>query len=116
MQRLWGGDATRQGIYRVNKKDNDRVGNCWIEGRLKDDDLILCVEKAGDWFYTYYLIHYINYTNKKWLEMELIPKEFGAYQIGTFLHKLKSQEFHLLMAREKIKVEIDCDLNTYEDN
>ena len=100
--RSWGGDAKIQGIYRLRSQDLDRVGSSvWTKGRLLVDDLVLCVALSGDCFYTYYLIHYINYSNHKGLSMKLVPMSFGAYQMGFFFTNQNLVNFTYLWPEKK---------------
>ncbi len=64
------------GVYEVEDAGyaNSRIGNCWMAGRLKKGDLLLCLEHAGDCFHNFMLIEK---TNNAWRG---IPgSKFGAY-------------------------------------
>lgn len=84
MSMSWGGSAEIGGIYRIRPEDHQRVGHCWMKGRLKDDDLCLCVEHSGDSFYTYMLMEFIGNGFKA-----IVNSEFGAYQFSGDPLKIK---------------------------
>jgi hypothetical protein len=69
-----------------------------MRGRLKQDDLILCIKHTGDCFFDYILIK--EYANG----LKGIPQSrFGAYVLGEEVDKkLNEKEFHLLCAGEFI--------------
>lgn len=96
----WGGSATIGGVYRVSPEDHVQVGHCWMRGRLKDDDLCLCVAHSGDGFYTYMLMEFIANGYRA------IPNsEFGAYQFHGDLLKIKisKSEFERLIKGDFIQ-------------
>jgi hypothetical protein len=95
MTRSWGQGASIGSIYKVSPDDFSRVGNCWMKGRLKDGDLILCIEHSGDHFFDYVLI--IPYANGM---RAALGSQFGAYTLGEEIKNLPSRDFHLLMAGE----------------
>lgn len=96
MSRAWGEGAEIGTVYRVSVADNDRVGNCWMKGRLKDGDLILCKAHSGDCFFDYVLID-DTYSNG-W--KAILKSEFGAYFLGKPVAKLPRSEFDKLMCGE----------------
>jgi hypothetical protein len=74
----WGSGAEIGALYRIRPEDFGRVGCCWMAGRLKDGDLVLCVAHSGDCFFDYILIY--EYANG----IEGIPgSSFGAYTLGS---------------------------------
>jgi hypothetical protein len=97
--RDWGGSAVPGVLYRVrHEADTQRVGHCWMRGRLKAGDLVLCMAHAGDHFYDYILVE--EYANG----LKGLPNSrFGAYQLGERDKiELTAREFHLLAAGEFI--------------
>lgn len=99
MFRPWGKGATIGKFYRLTKsEDLNRVGSCWMKGRLNINDLILCIKHTGDCFYDYILIK--EFGNG----LQGLPEsEFGAYTCGEPINiNLNDKEFHLLCAGEFI--------------
>ncbi len=64
-------------LWRINDPRTVRVGNCFLEGRLKKGDLFLCVKHSGDCFQDYiYVEEYANGLRGR-------PQwAFGSYGIG----------------------------------
>lgn len=98
MDRPWGSGASIGTMYKLSKKDLDRVGSCWMSGRLMVGDLVLCIRHSGDCFYDYILVEEgANF-------YEGIPgSEFGSYTLGTKVKEFSNKEYHLLAAGETIK-------------
>lgn len=91
-------------ILKISEKDFDRVGACWMKGRLKVNDLVMAIAHSGDCFWTYMLVD-DRYTSAKNQRLYFLIKEssFGAYVLGThYTVQPSEREFHLLMAGEKI--------------
>lgn len=64
-------------LWRIQDPESVRIGCCFLAGRLKKDDLFLCIEHSGDCFQTYmYVEEYSNCLigRKEW--------NFGSYGIG----------------------------------
>lgn len=87
------------GVYQLKThKDvesvNGRMGDCWMKGRLKRGDLLLCTQNSGDHFYSYILLR--QYSNG-W---QGIPgAEFGAYDFTVDpVHKVDNATRELLAA------------------
>lgn len=81
-------------LYTLEKNDLSRIGDCWLKGRLRAGDVILCVAHSGDCFNDYVLINpFLNGLNA------ILGSEFGAYVLGKKLNWQPSKkEYHLLMA------------------
>ncbi len=43
-------------VFRLRPSDLDRVGRCWMQGRLREGDLVMPVEHSGDCFFSYELL------------------------------------------------------------
>ena len=86
-------------LYRVrDDSENSRVGHCWMAGRLRKGDLLLCIEHSGDCFNNYVLCEL--HTNAI---RALHGSKFGAYVFGDpLVEELTAREFHLLMAGESV--------------
>jgi hypothetical protein len=100
MSERWRGGANIGALYRVaDERDLARVGNCWMSGRLRVGDLLLCLAHSGDCFYDYMLVK--EYDNG----LEGIPRsKFGAYVLGEpSSPRLTSRQYHLLAAGEFVK-------------
>lgn len=79
-------------IWRIKDPKSVRVGNCFLSGRLKTNDLFLCICHSGDCFQNY--IYVEEYDNC------LIGKpewKFGSYGIGDAEKiDIKTEEFEKL--------------------
>jgi hypothetical protein len=85
-------------LYILATEDLSRVGNCWMKGRLKVGDVILCIDHGGDYFNDYLLMDV-----RDSFIRAIVASEFGAYMLGTKLHwRPTKREFHLLCAGESI--------------
>lgn len=95
-------------LLTISEKDFDRVGICWMAGRLKDGDLIMCIEHAGDCFWHYALVRHdftLARTGRQGYEL-IIGSKFGAYVLGEpYEFQPSAREFHLLMAGEITSLE-----------
>ncbi|MBA7710292.1 hypothetical protein ES703_119232 [subsurface metagenome] len=98
----WGEGNDVGCVYIFDKEDLNRVGNCWMDGRLRVGDIVLCVGHSGDCFYDYILIGAGNNF------VEGIPdSEFGSYTLSNQLKwKPTNKEFHLLCAGESLVVDV----------
>lgn len=109
-QGRWRGDHYPGLVLRVLEDDNRRVGQCWMRGRLKEGDIIMCLEHAGDCFYNYALVRPNKSKNEsivtrdgKQVYQLIEGSRFGAYQLGTpHDWQPSTREFHLLMAGEMV--------------
>lgn len=98
-------------MYILNEHDLSRIGNCWMEGRLLINDIILCVDHTGDCFNNYVLIYPFMNGIKAILE-----SKFGAYQLGTKLNWQPSEtEYYKLLADEDIIINPDHFHPLYEE-
>jgi hypothetical protein len=101
--RDWGTGATIGAMYRVrDTRQLSRVGHCWMAGRLKVGDLLLCVGHSGDCFFNYILVEECANGLKG------IPESrFGAYVLGELIPlRPTAREFHLLAAGEFVPLEL----------
>lgn len=106
------GGAFHGQIVHIQQQDFDRVGNCWMKGRLLEGDLAMVIQHSGDCFWTYQLVehHTVNGSTRK-RGYRLIPESsFGAYVLGTpYEYQPTTREMHLLMAGEYISMEADSE-------
>jgi hypothetical protein len=88
-------------IVRLSAEDNERVGHCWMEGRLKDGDLAMAIEQSGDCFWDYQLLE------KDAVGYRLIKEsEFSAYVLGKkHEYQPSPREVRLLLAGESVALE-----------
>ena len=93
----------------ANKFDLERIGDCWMNGRVKIGDITMCIGHSGDCFHNFILLkHGVNF-------IKGIPEsKFGAYNFGV---EIKSwcptmREFHLLCAGETLTYGIDIKLES----
>lgn len=94
----WRGGAIEGALYRIGADDLDRVGSCWMKGRLKIGDLVLCIKHSGGCFYDYILV--TEYANPS---IQGIPGSmFGAYTLGKKEAELNYKDFHLVAAGESV--------------
>jgi len=88
-------------LWRIKNPDTVRIGDCFLSGRLKKNDLFLCVKHSGDCFQSY--IYVQEYTDC------LIGKDqwgFGSYGIGDSESiDLKDGEFEILKGGGRVVVE-----------
>lgn len=105
-------------IVSIDETDFSRVGNCWMNGRLKKGDLAMVLSHSGDCFFDYALV-----ATKFWINdgkeyrpdlpmrhgYRLIQEsKFGAYTLGTtYKYQPTTREYHLLMAGETTTMEAD---------
>ena len=86
-------------LFRINNPESVRVGNCFLNGRLKQGDLFLCVGHGGDCFQDYiYIEEYSNclIAKKEWY--------FGSYGIGDADEvRLKVGEFDILKTGGRVE-------------
>ena len=108
--RSWRGGHHPGLVLRVLEDDNRRVGDCWMRGRLKHNDVIMCLEHAGDCFYNYVLVRpnknpnesIVNVDGKQVYQL-IEGSRFGAYELGLpHTWQPTAREFHLLMAGEMV--------------
>lgn len=100
----WGGGAVIRGIYRLGKDCPERVGSCWAKGRLREGDLLLCEQHAGDCFYNYWLIDARSVNINGDLVCKLVLECIGAYTLGKIVTTLSSRDYHLLLAGETVDI------------
>jgi hypothetical protein len=96
------GDHYQGLVIRITNDDLDRVGQCWMRGRLREGDLAMAIRHCGDCFWEYQLIECASNGCK------LIPQsEFGAYVLGMkYPIQPTKREAHLLLAGERVTLEI----------
>lgn len=86
-------------LWRIKDPGTIRIGDCFLRGRLRANDLFLCTKHSGDYFQDYMYVH--EYTNglqgvKEW--------SFGSYGIGdSVLVELNPGEFELLLQGTFVK-------------
>lgn len=103
---MWRGSVDTE-LRIITEKDLNRVGNTWMKGRLKIGDLVLKSKHSGDCFFDYYLLDYTDYSNTDYIEVQAIPRSFGAYEMGDIVTKLDEQTYHAILAGIKTKLMID---------
>ena len=87
-------ESTVGALYRFPTEESlDYIGSCWMKGRVKTTDLLLCVDHSGDCFCDYVILE--EGTNG----FEAVLKsEFGAYDYTEKLSKaMPKKQFHRLM-------------------
>lgn len=85
-------------VYVLAEGDLQRVGHCWMNGRLLLGDVAMCIRHSGDAFFDYILLDIgSNYVKG-------IPgSKFGSYSLSTEDEWMPTdKEFHLLAAGESI--------------
>lgn len=90
-------------LFRVNNPNTIRVGHCFMRGRIKHGDLVLCVAHTGDWFQDYIFV--AEYENG-W--KGLPNYRFGSYGIGDAERLdliLKDSQIELLKEGELVPKE-----------
>jgi hypothetical protein len=84
----WRGRTAIGTLVRITSdEDCRRVGSNWMRGRLKVDDVLLCVQHTGDCFYDYILVSVAGNG------LQGVPGvRFGAYELGEPLQWQPSLE------------------------
>jgi hypothetical protein len=96
---LWRSSQAVGQVRVVGERDLNRVGNCWMQGRLRVGDVIAVLALSGDCFWTYQLLEggdHVSIPNgycPKTGRLQMISgayriakgATFGAYEIGTLL-------------------------------
>lgn len=75
---------------------NERLGHCWMKGRLMTNDLVLCVDHTGDGFHDYVLIEKRGSVMHGCGSLKAhIGSNFGSYGIGggTKVFTLEEDDF-----------------------
>lgn len=98
-------DQWRTGVFypgmlvELSEKDNARLGNVWMKGRVRNGDLAIVVEHAGDCFWTMQLVRHdsVNINGDRMYQV-IEGAIFGAYVCGT-PHPVQptAKEMHLLL-------------------
>jgi hypothetical protein len=99
MNRGWRNETGNGTLLVLNDpNDLERIGHCWMEGRLKLGDVVLCFDHSGDCFNDYILIEVFHNGIRG------IPEsKFGAYTLGTETKwQPSNKEYHLLLAGENV--------------
>lgn len=99
----WGVGYKHGGVYEVTspKAANGAMGGCWMKGRLKKGDLLLCTGHSGDYFHNFILLK--TYSNG-W--EGITGSEFGAYgSIGKLVHTVGDRDFDTLVKGEFVDFE-----------
>lgn len=90
----WGEGAEIGRIYKYREMDSSRIGGSnW---RPKVNDLCLCIEHCGDFFYEYLVMREQAEGGYK------RTRRFGAYIFGTKGKVLSKRNFHLICAGEPV--------------
>lgn len=94
----------------VRQEDLGRVGNCWMKGRLKVGDIIMCISHSGDCFWNYMLLEHMGMDGFKKPAANVYRliegAKFGAYSLGApSLLQPTTREMHLLLAGESVSVQ-----------
>lgn len=88
-------------VFRLRHADLDRVGHCWMRGRLREGDLVMPVKPSGDCFFDYELLEG-GFTlhdggrqgpGYRWCR----GGRFGAYSCGVPLEEQPTREERLLL-------------------
>lgn len=98
--REWGTGASIGGLVVFDSEQSlQRVGSCWMAGRVKVGDVALCISHSGDCFYNYILVEIGGNFIRG-----LPGSEFGAYVFGRPIKSWTptDREHHLLCAGESI--------------
>jgi len=90
-------------LYRIRDPKTVSVGNCFLNGRLKEGDLFICTNHSGDCFQDYMYVH--EYGNclvgePRWT--------FGSYGIGNSeIVELKEGKFGILATGGRVERDFD---------
>lgn len=92
-------------IWRIKNPKTINMGNCFLSGRLKEGDLFLCIEHAGDYCQNYiYIRKRTNLYHSEFLES--FPNwVFGSYGIGDAENtdiELSENDFETLKSESSI--------------
>lgn len=103
MNRDWREGAELGALYRItDSTDRGRVGCCWMAGRLRVGDTMLCVRHSGDCFYQYILVEVLGngirgipqsefgaYVFGDRVDLALTPEEIAALKNGQFVKRVQ---------------------------
>lgn len=101
-------------IVRLDTGDFEgRLGHCWARGRLKQGDLIVAVQHAGDYFFDYLLVDHTAVVDggKPTLRLSPVPLTFGAYTLGRVVGRLGDDDLQALLATKVVVIPVP---ETYE--
>lgn len=94
----WGGNLAQGNLILVtSEEDCQRVGNCWMKGRLRVGDVIMVIEHSGDCFYDFCLVEVYSNSIKA-----LTGTQFGAYSLGKPLKWQPSDAERRVLFRDDI--------------
>jgi hypothetical protein len=81
-----------------------RLGHTWARGRLKQGDLIVAVQHAGDHFFNFLLLE--QRIGSQDMTLEAIGKPFGAYVMGRIVGGISKEEVEALLAGDEITIPV----------
>ena len=86
-------------LWRINNPDSVHIGDCFLYGRLKSNDLFLCIAHSGDCFQTYMYVE--EYTNCFIGKPEIT---FGSYGIGDSTKvQILDEEYEVLKSGGRVE-------------
>ena len=94
----WHANNSTGDVFRVEHPvvASRRIGDCWMRGRLKKGDLVLCVDHTGDGFHDYILLEVgMNFIKA------VSGSRFGAYGMAGSqkITKLEEADFLELLSK-----------------
>lgn len=90
-------------LFRLGDPDEVRIGHCFMRGRLRRGDLVLCLKHSGDCFQDYFAVEQCGGSLKG-----LPGIRFGSYGVdgAEDLGRLSERNAALLLAGERVQITI----------
>jgi hypothetical protein len=96
-----------------------RLGHTWARGRLREGDLLLCLEQAGDCFHNWLLLDHRTGTMSgpdgeriPALFLKSVPAPLGAYTMGRSIHRLSQDQLRELIDEGELQIALPTEYET----
>jgi len=96
-----------------------RLGHTWARGRLREGDLLLCLEQAGDCFHNWLLLdhsvgtaHGPDGERTPTLFLRTVPAPLGAYTMGRAIHRLTDDQLQELVDDGQLQIPLPAEYHT----
>jgi len=93
-----------------------RLGHTWARGRLREGDLLLCLEQSGDCFHDWLLLDHSVGTagdeREPTLFLRTVPAPLGAYTMGRAVHRLTADQLRELIDDGQLQIPLPAEYET----
>lgn len=93
-----------------------RLGHTWARGRLREGDLLLCLEQSGDCFHDWLLLdHSVGTAGGErvpTLFLRTVPAPLGAYTMGRAVHRLTADQLRELIDDGQLQIPLPAEYET----